>query len=120
MDGPAPTPRYPHCLNRPTTRDPAIAGKSKPELAASSFAPERVGSAVDPSVRMHRQFDQLVAHTQELLRQAPRRREEFWAKADPSSAEKWQSSTRFYRDSIWNDVIGRMPDPTRRPTRARG
>ena len=25
--------------------------------------------------------------------------------------EKWQSSTKFYRDYIWSEVIGRMPDP---------
>jgi cephalosporin-C deacetylase-like acetyl esterase len=61
---------------------------------------------------MHRQFDQLVVRTQELIRQSPRRREQFWSKADSSSPEAWQASTKFYRDYIWNEVIGRMPDPT--------
>jgi dienelactone hydrolase len=81
------------------------------KLAPSVGSPERVGPVVDPAVRMHRQFDQLVTRTQELVRQSPRRREQFWAKADSSSADAWQSSTKFYRDYIWNEVIGRMPDP---------
>jgi cephalosporin-C deacetylase-like acetyl esterase len=83
----------------------------KEKLAASAGPPERLTGAVDPTARMHRQFDQLVSHTQELVRQAPRRREQFWAKADATSAQNWQSSTKFYRDYIWNEVIGRMPDP---------
>jgi hypothetical protein len=53
-----------------------------------------------------------VNYTQRLIRQSPRRREEFWAKADASSPEKWKSSTKAYRDAIWNGVIGRMPDPS--------
>src|SRR5208282_4977694 len=73
--------------------------------------PECLRVAVDPSIRMHRQFDQLVRHTQELIRQSLQRRERFWAKADASSAEKWQSSTKFYRNYIWSEVIGRMPEP---------
>jgi dienelactone hydrolase len=82
------------------------------KLAPSAGAPERLGSAVDPSARMHRQFDQLVARTQEIVRQSPRRRQEFWAKADASSPEQWQKTTGFYRDYIWRQVIGRMPDPS--------
>ncbi len=83
----------------------------KEKLTASGALPEHVGSAVDPAARMHRQFDQLVSHTQELIRQSPRRREQFWAKADASSVENWQASTKFYRDYIWSEVIGRMPEP---------
>ncbi len=81
------------------------------KLAASAGPPERLGSAVDASARMHRQFHQLVQHTQELIRQAPQRRERFWAKADATSPEAWQSSTKFYRDYTWSEVIGRMPEP---------
>ena len=31
-------------------------------------------------------------------------------KADASSPEKWKESTKFYRDYIWDEVIGRMPN----------
>lgn len=83
----------------------------KEKLAVSASPPERLGNPADPSARMHRQFDQLVRHTQELVQHAPLRREQFWAKADASSVENWRSSTKFYRDYIWSEVIGRMPDP---------
>jgi dienelactone hydrolase len=83
----------------------------KVKLAASAAPPENLRKGFDPSVRMHRQFDQLVERTQELIRQSPARRETFWAKADASSPESWKASTGFYRDYIWNEVIGRMPEP---------
>ncbi len=73
---------------------------------------ERLRPDYDTSARMHRQFDRLVEHTQQLVRTSPARREQFWAKADSSSPERWRDSTRFYRDYIWNEVIGRLPDPT--------
>jgi len=62
--------------------------------------------------RMPRQLNQLVAHTQRLVRESPRRRAEFWAKADATSPERWRESTRFYRDYIWDEVIGRLPPPS--------
>jgi dienelactone hydrolase len=83
----------------------------KTRLAAPAGSPENLRSNFDPSERMHRQFDQLVEHTQRLVRQSPARRTEFWAKADASSPERWKASTAFYRDYIWNEVIGRMPAP---------
>jgi dienelactone hydrolase len=89
----------------------------KSKLAATAGSPEKPGpdfassEISERSGRMHRQFDQLVEHTQRLVRQSPARRAEFWAKADVSSPERWQASTAFYRDYIWNEVIGRMPAP---------
>jgi dienelactone hydrolase len=49
----------------------------------------------DDRPRMHRQFDQLVAHTQTLIRKSEYTR-------PPAPA----------RETVWNDVIGRMPDPS--------
>ncbi|MBI3666443.1 MAG: hypothetical protein HY236_09520 [Acidobacteria bacterium] len=66
----------------------------------------------DPLPRMKRQLDQLVAFTQELVRKSPARRAGFWSKADASSPERWQETTRFYRDYIWEEVIGRLPPPS--------
>lgn len=50
----------------------------------------------DPAPRLHRQFDQLVAHTQAVIRRSP----------DVRAAQP------ITRDRVWNDVIGRLPDPT--------
>jgi len=83
----------------------------KEKLAPSAAKPERLGSPVDVSARMHRDLNDLVRHTQEVIRQSPQRRQRFWAKADASSPESWQATTKFYRDYIWSEVIGRMPDP---------
>lgn len=74
--------------------------------------PSDLRTRYDPDLRLHRQFDELVAHVQSLVRRAPSVRAEFWAKADASTPERWRASTRFYRDYIWNEVIGRMPPPS--------
>ncbi len=63
----------------------------------------------DPEVRFKRQFDQLVEHTQRMMREGEFRRNELWAKADGSSVEKWRESTRRYRDLFWEEVIGKLP-----------
>jgi len=64
----------------------------------------------DPTARLHRQFDELVAFTQLLVKRSPQRRAEFWAKADTSSAQRWKASARPQRDYIWQEVIGRVGD----------
>ncbi len=69
----------------------------------------------DPQPRLRRQFDQLVGFTQALIRKAPDRRAEFWSKADSSSLERWKETTKFYRDYIWQEVIGRLPSPSLPP-----
>jgi hypothetical protein len=84
----------------------------------------------DPEPRLKRQFGQLVEHTQHLLREAEFRRAEFWSKAEsdagnlpanrsagilPADADrmsalrKWQETSRWYRDYLWDEVIGRFP-----------
>jgi dienelactone hydrolase len=86
------------------------------DLPASSDTPptdRRIN--FDPSVRLHRQFDQLVNHTQTLIRKSDQKRSTFWSKADPSSPAAWKTSTAPIRDYIWREVIGRMPDPNIAP-----
>jgi len=78
---------------------------------ASEALPRFTRAGVDPIERLHRQFDQLVAYTQQLIASSPDRRAEFWSKADSSSPERWNQTTRFYRDYIWDEVIGRLPPP---------
>jgi hypothetical protein len=56
-----------------------------------------------------------VEHTQKLVQQSPLRRAEFWNKADDSSPERWTASTKHYRHHIWDELIGRMPDPSVAP-----
>src|SRR5262249_25998995 len=67
----------------------------------------------DPAGRQHRQAEQLVAFTQQLMRDSEQRRKEmFWSKLDTSSLDKYQASTKAFRDHFWEDVIGKLPAPT--------
>jgi hypothetical protein len=88
----------------------ALAGERKP--APDGRPPAAARQDFDPDARQHRQFDQLVSYTQRLLREAEGRRKEFWSRADPSSPEKWQASCRPYRQTFWEEVIGKLPAPT--------
>jgi dienelactone hydrolase len=65
-----------------------------------------------PAARQKRQFDQLVAFTQKLWRDSDATRKQFWAKADPSSPQKWEQSCEWYRRYFHEEVIGKLPDPT--------
>jgi dienelactone hydrolase len=69
------------------------------------------GAKLCPYPRFDRQFRQLVDYTQRLVRESGNRRRHFWSKADSSSVEKWQKSCEYYRNYLWNEVIGRCPPP---------
>jgi dienelactone hydrolase len=69
-------------------------------------------TAGDAGARQHRQFRELVDYTQALVRKSPAARAAFWSKADRSSPQRWSESTKFYRDYIWDEVIGRLPAPS--------
>ncbi len=91
----------------------ALCGEqARTELEPSADPPKRVGKLVDARARTKRQFDQMVDFTQHALRQSEFRREEYWSKADSSSLTKWVASCKPYRRKLWEDVIGRLPDPT--------
>jgi dienelactone hydrolase len=64
-----------------------------------------------PIARQKRQFRQLVEFTQHLMRESEYTRKEFWKKADTSSLEAWQQSTKSYREYFYNEVIGRFDQP---------
>lgn len=68
--------------------------------------------------RQQRQVQQLVAYTQGLFPLAEAERRRFWAKADPSSPQRWLASTAWYRTYFWEEVLGKLPPPDR-PLRPR-
>ena len=80
-------------------------------LRAPGILPEATRRS-DPAERLHRQFGQLVSYTKQLMDRSAARRAEFWSKADSSSPERWNQSTHFFRDYIWDEVIGRLPPPS--------
>jgi dienelactone hydrolase len=72
------------------------------------FRPQR-----DPQDRLKRQIEQMTEHTQAVVRESEFTRKKFWEKADRAarSVDKWQETTRTYRDYFYNDVIGRFDRP---------
>jgi dienelactone hydrolase len=82
---------------------------TKMAISRSTESLQDLRHSFDPNERLHRQLLQLVAHTQKLAQESPRRRAEFWSKADTSSPDRWRQSTKFHRDYFWDEVIGRLP-----------
>jgi dienelactone hydrolase len=80
--------------------------------ASSAAAPAKVVADYDASGNMQTQFNEIVDFTQALIRKSPDVRKAFWSKADSSSIQNWKDSTKGYRDSIWTELIGRLPPPS--------
>jgi dienelactone hydrolase len=100
----------------PGTLERFLKGLGAPAgLRPPGQAPETTGPLPDPAERLKRQFDQLNEFTQHRVRTSPAVRQRFWAKADASSAARWQESTQPYREYLWNEVIGPLPKATRPP-----
>ena len=86
-------------------------GQDQP-LVPSGTPPQDIRTAFSSETRQHCQFHQLIAFTQDALRQAASRRQVLWSKADNSSIERWQETCQYYRDFLWDEVIGRCPSPS--------
>lgn len=82
----------------------------KPRQAET--APPHVVRLPNAETRLHRQFDQLIEYTQNLVRASEVARQQFWSKADTSSLAKWTQTAGTYRNYYWEEVIGRLPDPS--------
>ncbi len=87
-------------------------------LAPPGRAPVAEAPLPDPVRRMRGQIEQIVDFNHRLVRDSPRRRSEFWAAARATSADDWSESTQFYKDYVWEEVIGRLSDPDQ-PARPR-
>ncbi len=83
----------------------------KGALKPAGDPPQDQRQSFDPADRARRQFAQLVEHTQRVFRGSEAVREKFWERADRSSAEKFAETSREYRASLWEEVIGKLPAP---------
>jgi len=86
-------------------------GVKKP-LKSPQSLPEMQGVLADADTRMKRHFDELIEFTQHCMRDSRFVREAFWEEADATSAETWEQSAQEYRDYLWEEVIGRLPEAT--------
>ena len=83
-------------------------------LESAPTVPEKSASTepFDDAARQQRQFMQLVNVTQRFLREAASRRKAFfWDKTDTSSLAKWVESCADAKTYLWDEVIGRCPEP---------
>jgi len=83
----------------------------------AGHAPARRQARQAAAARLRRQEEQLAAYTQKLVRRSGEARKAFWAKADASSLESWEKTTAYYRRYLWEEIIGKLPDPSE-PMRA--
>ncbi|HWH57023.1 MAG TPA: dienelactone hydrolase family protein, partial [Terriglobales bacterium] len=83
-----------------------VRGQFKP----SGDAPANARTSLEVSERMHRQLTQLVEFSQHAVIESESVRNQFWKKADPSSVEQWQRSAEFYRNYLWEEIFGKLPD----------
>ena len=65
----------------------------------------------DAAERMHRQFEQLIEFTQTTILESDKVRQRFWAKADDSSVGKWEETSEPYRQYLWEEILGKLPEP---------
>jgi dienelactone hydrolase len=89
----------------------ALAAGAK--LSPPGGSPTHLRKDFDPQPRLKRQFDQIAADTQHLLRESENVRVELWKKADRQSRnpDRWRETTRSYRDHFYNEVVGRFDQP---------
>jgi dienelactone hydrolase len=84
------------------------------ERPGNVVTPEDQRKGFDPGPRQKRQLDQLIAFTQKLMRDSEARRQKFfWSRLDRSSSDKHRKSTDALRAHLWEEVIGKLPAPTR-------
>jgi dienelactone hydrolase len=84
-----------------------VGGRVQP----AGTAPKHLRKSFAPRERLRRQFQEILDHTQTLVRAGQDRRTAFWAKADASSVESWQKTGEWYRNYLWDEIIGRLPQP---------
>ncbi len=82
----------------------------KVQPLASTPLPARRDFADEQKARYGRQMEQLLEHTQDVLRECEYVRDTAF-RGDRSSPEKWQESMKPYREQFYNEVIGRFDMP---------
>ncbi len=69
-------------------------------------------AAIEAAERVKRQVAELNRFTQALMHRSDKARDKLWAKVDRSSVEKCVASLEAYRNMVYDQMIGRLPDST--------
>ncbi|MGB9594712.1 MAG: alpha/beta hydrolase family protein [Candidatus Poribacteria bacterium] len=81
------------------------------ELKSDSNINSHLPKSFNPRERLKRQYQQLIDHTQYLMRESEFRRAEFWSKADATDVSTWEKTIEWYREYLHNEVVGYSPLP---------
>ncbi|MDP7277233.1 MAG: hypothetical protein QF363_17265 [Planctomycetaceae bacterium] len=84
----------------------------KAAVSGPGPAPTVEGDLPDAARRQGQQVGELVAFTQVLLRRCAKLRDKRWSGADRTSLATWAKTAESYRDMVYDELIGRLPEPT--------
>ncbi len=106
--------------NGPAVSDAALAALLKElehdqPLKPAGKAPPDLRMEFSTESRQRRQLAELVEFTQKLVRRSARERDKFWSKASRASVSAWEQSAEFYRNYVYEEMIGKLPAPTMPP-----
>jgi len=89
-------------------------GASTRTLSDSGQQPQERRPKFDSAKRQQRQVEELVEHTQRLVRASEQARNaSFWSKAKAGNAGAWDPAP--FKQQFWNEVIGRFPKGATKP-----
>lgn len=71
----------------------------------------RLATALDNSAIQQRQVSEAVEFTQKLLRHSYKTRDKLYSQIDRSSLDKWSGSVEKIREHVYQELIGKLPDP---------
>ena len=88
-------------------------GSDRKLLAPTGKLSSDARAKFDPAGRQRRQVEELVGHTQRILRDSERQRDAaFWKPIQAKSADAWAVAAPAVRSNLWDDVLGRLPAAT--------
>jgi dienelactone hydrolase len=94
----------------------ALLRKLGMEVKALSGGPAPAAPVDSPlrlAMRQRRQVEELVQHTQRILRDSERFRDgAFWKTIKAKNADEWAGAVKARQSNLWDDVIGRLPAAT--------
>lgn len=89
-------------------------GLSQPQLKLPGPPPQDRRNSFDPDRRQATQVQELVAHTQQLLRQSEALRDQRLLGAlKPSQPDEWARKMKPFQRELSEDIIGRFPKSNR-------
>jgi len=75
----------------------------------------KLAEPVDRAAAQQRQVAEAIEFTQKTLRRSYKTRDKLFAQADRSSLDKYVATSEKLREHVYQELIGKLPDPTMAP-----